>query len=365
MILSAIGGTEIAIIICGAIAVVLVAIAVVVAAVSRKRENKAERTENEGTSTVSASETVLPEEPDAIDSSETSEELSDAAEVTAEIPPAEDAEVAEEISEIPAEDIEEEQVTTAQPESESAETVKAEVAEEKAEETPAEVAVSAPEATEETPKPKRTRTKKPTETAATEETPKPKRTRTKKPTETAVTEEAPKPKRTRTKKPTETAATEETPKPKRTRTKKPTETAATEETPKPKRTRAKKQTANKPLAHRDVVTAAEAAEINDEEAKSAVKRERVAPRRRDGLRSIVNVDTLSQNFPSGGEVTLAALTEKKLVPQGTTYVKVLARGMLDKPLRVHADDFSLDAVKMIVVTGGQAITPERSGGSEA
>lgn len=325
MILSAIGGTEIAIIICGAIAVVLVAIAVVVAAVSRKRENKAERTENEGTSTVSASETVLPEEPDAIDSSETSEELSDAAEVTAEIPPAEDAEVAEEVSEIPAEDIEEEQVTTAQPESEPAETVKAEVAEEKAEETPAEVAVSAPEATEEAPKPKRTRTKKPTETAVTEAADKPKRTRTKKPTETAATEEA----------------------------------------PKPKRTRAKKQTANKPLVHRDVVTAAEAAEINDEEAKSAVKRERVAPRRRDGLRSIVNVDTLSQNFPSGGEVTLAALTEKKLVPQGTTYVKVLARGMLDKPLRVHADDFSLDAVKMIVVTGGQAITPERSGGSEA
>ena len=305
MILSAIGGTEIAIIICGAIAVVLVAIAVVVAAVSRKRENKAERTENECTSTVSASETALPEEPDAIDPSETSEELSDAAEVTAEIPPAEDAEVAEEVSEIPAEDIEEEQVTTAQPESEPAETVKAEVAEEKAEETPAEVAVSAPEATEEAPKPKRTRTKKPTETAVTEEAPKPKRTRTKKPA------------------------------------------------------------ANKPLVHRDVVTAAEAAEINDEEAKSAVKRERVAPRRRDGLRSIVNVDTLSQNFPSGGEVTLAALTEKKLVPQGTTYVKVLARGMLDKPLRVHADDFSLDAVKMIVITGGQAITPERSGGSEA
>ena len=305
MILSAIGGTEIAIIICGAIAVVLVAIAVVVAAVSRKRENKAERTENEGTSTVSASETALPEEPDAIDSSETSEELSDAAEVTAEIPPAEDAEVAEEVSEIPAEDIEEEQVTTAQPESEPAETVKAEVAEEKAEETPADVAVSAPEAAEEAPKPKRTRTKKPTETAATEAADKPKRTRTKKPA------------------------------------------------------------ANKPLVHRDVVTAAEAAEINDEEAKSAVKRERVAPRRRDGLRSIVNVDTLSQNFPSGGEVTLAALTEKKLVPQGTTYVKVLARGMLDKPLRVHADDFSLDAVKMIVVTGGQAITPERSGGSEA
>ena len=35
-----------------------------------------------------------------------------------------------------------------------------------------------------------------------------------------------------------------------------------------------------------------------------------------------------------------------------TYVKVLARGALAKSLEVEADDFSLAAVKMIVLAGG-------------
>ena len=35
-----------------------------------------------------------------------------------------------------------------------------------------------------------------------------------------------------------------------------------------------------------------------------------------------------------------------------TYIKVLARGSLDKPLDVEADDFSPAAIKMIVLTGG-------------
>ena len=39
----------------------------------------------------------------------------------------------------------------------------------------------------------------------------------------------------------------------------------------------------------------------------------------------------------------------------TTYLKVLARGTLDKALTVEADGFSLQAVKMIVLMGGTAI----------
>ena len=38
-----------------------------------------------------------------------------------------------------------------------------------------------------------------------------------------------------------------------------------------------------------------------------------------------------------------------------TYIKVLARGKLDKALTVEADDFSPQAVKMIVLTGGSAV----------
>ena len=34
---------------------------------------------------------------------------------------------------------------------------------------------------------------------------------------------------------------------------------------------------------------------------------------------------------------------------------MLARGIIDKPLYVYANDFSLAAVKMIALTGGKAI----------
>ena len=49
------------------------------------------------------------------------------------------------------------------------------------------------------------------------------------------------------------------------------------------------------------------------------------------------------------------MKEKGLIPQKTDFVKVLGRGMLDKHLIVEAQDFSADAVKMIVLTGGHAI----------
>ena len=38
--------------------------------------------------------------------------------------------------------------------------------------------------------------------------------------------------------------------------------------------------------------------------------------------------------------------------KSATYVKVLARGRLGKSLVVEADDYSLAAVKMIVLAGG-------------
>ena len=49
------------------------------------------------------------------------------------------------------------------------------------------------------------------------------------------------------------------------------------------------------------------------------------------------------------------LKEKTLIPYDTGYLKVLARGVIDKPLTVYADDFSLQAVKMIALTGGEAV----------
>ena len=71
---------------------------------------------------------------------------------------------------------------------------------------------------------------------------------------------------------------------------------------------------------------------------------------------IVNIDTLSQYFADGESVTLEEVIKRvPRISAKTTYLKVLARGTLDKTLTVEADSFSLQAVKMIVLTGGTAI----------
>ena len=70
---------------------------------------------------------------------------------------------------------------------------------------------------------------------------------------------------------------------------------------------------------------------------------------------IVNVDTLSRSFSAGDRVDINALKSHSLIPYDTAYIKVLARGIIDKPLYVYANDFSLSAVKMIALSGGKAV----------
>lgn len=71
---------------------------------------------------------------------------------------------------------------------------------------------------------------------------------------------------------------------------------------------------------------------------------------------IVNIDTLSQYFDHGEVITLEEIKNRvNGFNKQTTYLKVLARGILDKPLIVEADSFSLQAVKMIVLTGGKVL----------
>lgn len=70
---------------------------------------------------------------------------------------------------------------------------------------------------------------------------------------------------------------------------------------------------------------------------------------------IINVDTLSRSFSSGESVDINILKKKSLIPYDTGYIKVLARGIIDKPLTVYANDFSLSAVKMIALAGGKSV----------
>ncbi len=53
-------------------------------------------------------------------------------------------------------------------------------------------------------------------------------------------------------------------------------------------------------------------------------------------------------------VDIDVLKEKGIVPKSETAIKILARGIIDKPLVVIADDYSADAIKMIVLVGGTA-----------
>ena len=51
------------------------------------------------------------------------------------------------------------------------------------------------------------------------------------------------------------------------------------------------------------------------------------------------------------------MRERRLLPAKATAVKVLARGILNKPLTVIADDYSADAIKTILLAGGEALFP--------
>ena len=93
--------------------------------------------------------------------------------------------------------------------------------------------------------------------------------------------------------------------------------------------------------------------MTDEEAKLSVEEStRYADKTKPG---IINVDTLSNYFKAGEKVTLEEIRKRVPGYKKVTYIKVLARGTLDKPLTVEADDYSLDAVKMIALTGGTVI----------
>jgi len=105
---------------------------------------------------------------------------------------------------------------------------------------------------------------------------------------------------------------------------------------------------------RDEVTVAEAdALFNDDVAKLAMKH--VVREHTGNKKTYINLDTICENFEDGATVNLAALKEKKLVPADIGRIKILARGSMTKQMTIEADDFSMQAIKMIVLTGGEAV----------
>ena len=68
--------------------------------------------------------------------------------------------------------------------------------------------------------------------------------------------------------------------------------------------------------------------------------------------TVVNLDTLSERFEEGTEVTPERLRERRIVRDARAPIKVLARGELTKKLSVRAHKFSRRAAEAITSAGG-------------
>ncbi|MBQ9124325.1 MAG: hypothetical protein IJY14_01420 [Acholeplasmatales bacterium] len=72
------------------------------------------------------------------------------------------------------------------------------------------------------------------------------------------------------------------------------------------------------------------------------------------IEATVYLDTLSNHFENGDEVTIEKLKELKIVAKGNT-LRIKARGTLDRKLIVYAETFDDDALKMMLCTNCTAI----------
>ena len=103
----------------------------------------------------------------------------------------------------------------------------------------------------------------------------------------------------------------------------------------------------------DHIDAEEAdAMISDDLAMKGVRYESPAGQ---GEQGIINIGVIDAMFEADAVVTLEALKEKNLLTKKTGRLKVLAAGMLNKPLTIKAENYSVQAIKMIELTGGTVI----------
>ncbi len=68
--------------------------------------------------------------------------------------------------------------------------------------------------------------------------------------------------------------------------------------------------------------------------------------------AIINLDSISKYFQNEEVISLSVLQDKKLISPKYNAVKVLARGTVDKPFTVEADQYSAEAKTKIVAAGG-------------
>ena len=92
--------------------------------------------------------------------------------------------------------------------------------------------------------------------------------------------------------------------------------------------------------------------LDDTVAMKATKTEKGAG---SGPKTLINIGVIDRHFAAGETVTLATLKAKGCIPKKAGRIKILADGVLTKPLTVKAESFSIQAIKMIELTGGTVI----------
>lgn len=71
-----------------------------------------------------------------------------------------------------------------------------------------------------------------------------------------------------------------------------------------------------------------------------------------GKQGIINIGVLDQHFEANDLITLAVLKERGLIKKNVGRLKILADGILNKPLLIKSESYSIQAIKMIELTGG-------------
>lgn len=95
--------------------------------------------------------------------------------------------------------------------------------------------------------------------------------------------------------------------------------------------------------------------ITDDVALAIAHKEKGAHR---GRKHFINLGVIDRHFSDGDVVTLEAIKAKGLIEKNVQRLKILADGTLTKALTVKAESYSIQAIKMIELTGGTVIILE-------
>ena len=106
----------------------------------------------------------------------------------------------------------------------------------------------------------------------------------------------------------------------------------------------------------DSVDAAKADSLITDDLAKTLLRSSPIPVSTEGVGSTtVSVSAISAVFARDDRVDINSMKDKGLVPPGVLRVSVVGDGAVDKALKIRANDFDPTAIKMIALTGGEAI----------